>query len=100
MANKQESGEIMMKKSKEKGQAGAVQAKPEEQYKKRFERHFDELKWLYTELYDNDSMFVELCDNMERFYQERSQDLKTTDAQQVILLVPVRVLLPPGIRCL
>ena len=80
MANKQESGEIMMKKSKEKGQAGAVQAKPEEQYKKRFERHFDELKWLYTELYDNDSMFVELCDNMERFYQERSQDLKTTDA--------------------
>ncbi len=80
MANKQESGEIMMKKSKEKGQAGAVQAKPEEQYKKRFERHFDELKWLYAELYDNDSMFVELCDHMERFYQERGEDLKATDA--------------------
>ena len=41
VANKQESGEIMMKKSKEKGQAGAVQAKPEEQYKKRFEWQMD-----------------------------------------------------------
>ena len=76
MANKQESGEIMMKKTK----VEAVQAKPQRQYQKRFERHFDEMKWLYAELYDNDSMFAELCDNMERFYQERSQDLKTTDA--------------------
>ena len=34
-------------------------------YKERFERHFDELRWLYMELYDNSSMFAELCDKME-----------------------------------
>ena len=31
------------------------------------------------ELYGNDSMFAELCDNMERFYHERSRSLKTSD---------------------
>ena len=48
-------------------------------YKKRFERHFDELRWLYMELYDNSSMFAELCDKMEGFYQERSRNLKALD---------------------
>ena len=76
--NKQESGEIMMEKSKEKDQA--VQAKPDGQYRERFDRHFDEMKWLYGELYDNDSMFAELCDHMEQFYGERSRDLKASDA--------------------
>lgn len=51
-------------------------------YEKRLERHHDELRWLYMELYDNSSMFAELCDNMERFYRERSRVLKTTDAQR------------------
>ncbi len=51
-------------------------------YRKRLERHFDEMKWLYTELYDNDSMFAELCDNMERFYMERGEDLKASDAER------------------
>ncbi len=67
-----------MEKSKEKDQA--VQAKPDGQYRKRFDRHFDEMKWLYGELYDNDSMFAELCDHMEQFYVERSRDLKVSDA--------------------
>ncbi len=48
-------------------------------YRRRFDRHFEELKWLYIELYENDSMFAELCDNMERYYGERAQDLKETD---------------------
>ena len=43
-----------------------------ENYARRFERHHDELRWLYMELYDNGDMFAELCDNMQRFYQERS----------------------------
>lgn len=48
-------------------------------FKDRFERHFDELRWLYMELYDNSSMFAELCDNMERFYLERDLKLKELD---------------------
>ena len=41
-------------------------------YRKRFDRHFEELRWLYMELYGNSSMFAELCDNMKRFYMERN----------------------------
>ncbi len=48
-------------------------------YQQRFARHFDELRWLYMELYDNSSMFAELCDNLHRFYQERRQGLKALD---------------------
>lgn len=48
-------------------------------YRDRFNKHFEELKWLYMELYNNDSMFAELCDNMERFYQERKSALRKSD---------------------
>lgn len=48
----------------------------------RFERHFDELKWLYVELYGNDSMFAELCDNLYRFYEERRDGLKKLDQER------------------
>ena len=30
----------------------------------RMEKHQDELKWLYMELYGNDSMYAELCGQM------------------------------------
>lgn len=48
-------------------------------YKKRFDKHHDELRWLYMELYDNSSMFAELCDNMSRFFSERNEELKSVD---------------------
>ncbi|MDE7019174.1 MAG: amylosucrase [Lachnospiraceae bacterium] len=51
-------------------------------YTKRFDRHFEELRWLYMELYDNGSMFAELCDNLERFYNERGQALKALDEKR------------------
>ncbi len=51
-------------------------------YRDRFGRHFEELKWLYIELYGNDSMFAELCDNMERFYGERKEPLKQLDRER------------------
>lgn len=51
-------------------------------YQRRFEKHFDELKWLYMELYNNDSMFAELCDNMKRFYLERKSALRKADVQR------------------
>lgn len=53
--------------------------KSEALYKKRFDRHFDELKWLYTELYNNDAMFTELCEQMKVFYDERRDSLKVLD---------------------
>ena len=40
----------------------------DKEYQVRFERHFDELKWLYTEVYQNDEMFEELCEQIYTFY--------------------------------
>lgn len=51
-------------------------------FSSRLQARIDELKWLYTELYENDSMFSELCDNMYAFYLERNADLKAVDAQR------------------
>ena len=51
-------------------------------YRKRFDRHFEELRWLYMEIYGNSSMFAELCDNMKRFYMERNTDLRASDASR------------------
>ncbi|MDE6052483.1 MAG: amylosucrase, partial [Lachnospiraceae bacterium] len=35
------------------------------------------------ELYDNDSMFAELCDRMRDFYLKRNKELKTSDQKRV-----------------
>ena len=51
-------------------------------FEKRLERHHDELRWLYMELYQNDSMFYELCSHMNRFYTERSSALKKRDQEK------------------
>lgn len=51
-------------------------------YEQRFNRHLDEMKWLYMELYDNDSMFAELCGNLHVFYQKRRSDLKSLDKKR------------------
>ncbi|MBR1477346.1 MAG: amylosucrase [Lachnospiraceae bacterium] len=48
-------------------------------FKKRFEERYDELKWLYMELYDNDAMLVELVNRMKEFYKDRPDDLKERD---------------------
>ena len=52
-------------------------------YQKRLEKHFDELKWLYMELYDSQEMFQELCQKMYRFFADRPEDLKGLDAQRI-----------------
>ena len=70
-------------KKSEPVQAPVVEeADAEKIYAKRFERHLDELRWLYMELYNNSSMFAELCDNMERFFKERNQELKSMDSSR------------------
>ncbi len=51
-------------------------------FQKRLERHHDELRWLYMELYDNSSMFAELCDHLQCFYGERNQKLRKLDLER------------------
>jgi len=51
-------------------------------YLKRLECHHDELRWLYMELYNNDSMFAELGDNMRQFYLDRDKELKKRDEKR------------------
>ncbi len=47
---------------------------------RRMEARHDELRWLYMELYDNPSMFAELCDQLWLFSQDRQAALKEIDA--------------------
>lgn len=56
--------------------------KEDKVFLERLERHHDELRWLYMELYDNDSMFAELSDNLRQFYLARNKELKKSDAQR------------------
>ncbi|MCD8300550.1 MAG: amylosucrase [Clostridiales bacterium] len=46
----------------------------------RMKRHEDELRWLYMELYGNDSMYAELTGQMYEFYEARGAALKRIDA--------------------
>lgn len=48
-------------------------------FQERLARHHDELRWLYMELYGNDSMFAELCDRMRTFFLERDSQLQKYD---------------------
>lgn len=57
-------------------------SRAEADYRRRFDRHLDELRWLYMELYDNGSMFAELCDRLHDFYEERAGDLKKKDGER------------------
>ncbi|MDD3279324.1 MAG: alpha-amylase family protein [Lachnospiraceae bacterium] len=50
------------------------------EFQKRFEQHYDELKWLYCELYHNNmKMFRELTDQLAIWYDHRSDALKSLD---------------------
>lgn len=48
-------------------------------YVQRYNRHIDELKWLYMELYSNESMLSELCYQIHNFFIERDEGLKNRD---------------------
>lgn len=51
--------------------------KDQEIFQERLNHHHDELRWLYTELYHNDDMFAELCDQMYQYFTARRRALKT-----------------------
>ena len=58
---------------------GKNKKREDEIFLSRLSRHHDELRWLYMELYENDSMFAELCDRMRTFFLERNALLKKSD---------------------
>ena len=74
-------------KKKAEVEAAAKKAQEEKErndrvFAERLGRHHDELRWLYMELYDNDDMFAELCDQMKRYYDARNEKLKNLDAER------------------
>ena len=56
--------------------------KDQEIFQERLNHHHDELRWLYTELYHNDDMFAELCDQMYRYFTARRRALKNRDLER------------------
>ena len=72
------------KKAAEAAEAAAAKAAKaaDDEFYYRMEKRNDELRWLYMEMYGNDSMYAELCDNLHRFYVERNRDLKAMDIER------------------
>ena len=64
------------------GKTMKKEEKADKIFQRRLERHHDELRWLYMELYGNDSMFAELCDAMWQFFMERNRELKDCDLKR------------------
>lgn len=62
-----------------------ISASPEDEflYEQRLHRHYDELKWLYCELYQDSPQVMEHLDSltagMKKFYQARNAALKASD---------------------
>lgn len=55
----------------------------EAEFVKRFKKHYDELKWLYCEVYNNDiKAFSWLCNSLYGYYKSRSSALKKLDREK------------------
>lgn len=53
------------------------------EYQRRLEKHYDELKWLYCELYPNgQGRFEELCAAMEQWYKERNKKMESAGSEK------------------
>lgn len=54
-------------------------------YKERFEKHYDELKWLYMELYHNDHVaFDHFCSMLKEYDKARNKKLKAWDKKRTL----------------
>ncbi|MCC8082364.1 MAG: alpha-amylase family protein [Lachnospiraceae bacterium] len=52
-------------------------------YQSRMNRYYDEFKWLYMELYqDQYAAFHDLCDDLHAYFQARETDLKERDCER------------------
>ena len=55
----------------------------EPEFRERLMRHYDEMKWLYSELYHNDEQaFDYFCSMLHEYYQARSEELKAWDKKR------------------
>ncbi|MBQ3418328.1 MAG: amylosucrase [Ruminococcus sp.] len=55
----------------------------EKEFAERFEERFDEFKWLYCEVYNNDlQAFYWLCGAMHEYYEKRGASLKKLDRER------------------
>lgn len=59
-------------------------------FAQRMEKHQDELRWLYMELYGNDAMYAELCEQMHDYYLKRSTELKKEILRKKRILTGLR----------
>lgn len=66
----------------ERAKNKTVQKPAEDEFQNRLQRHFEELKWLYMELYGNDEMYAELEAKLKEFYRERKEALKKQDRER------------------
>lgn len=49
----------------------------EAEFKKRLLKHYDEMKWLYYEVYNSDAQaFDYFCQMLHDYYQQRPETLK------------------------
>ncbi len=64
------------------GESRKTQPISDLRFQERLKKHHDELRWLYMELYENDSMFAELLENMRTFWLERNEALKGQDERR------------------
>ncbi len=51
-------------------------------FDKRLEQHIDELKWLYMELYNDETAFKYFVDMLRRSYKERKASLRAVDERR------------------
>ena len=55
----------------------------EPEFRERLMKHYDEMKWLYSELYHNDEQaFDYFCSMLHEYYQARSEELKAWDRKR------------------
>lgn len=60
-----------------------ISTKWEKEFVARFKKHFDELKWLYCEVYNNDlQAFYWLCNSLYDYYKGRNTELKKLDRKR------------------
>lgn len=53
------------------------------EFTERLNRFYDELKWLYMELYPGQTAaFEDLCASLYQYYLEREEDLKDSDRRR------------------
>ena len=67
---------------KKTGKTKSAPKKRRSVFGERLAEHYDELKWLYMELYDDEAAFDYFVKMLKRSYGERKQTLKDVDARR------------------